>query len=205
MGAEERSTTTAAPLVSSGYATLPETTSPPPAVPATGIELRDVTAQTGITFLHADGSSGRHYIMETVCAGLATFDYDGDGRTDIYFVNGAPLAGAKYDRPPRHALYRNLGGWRFQDVTEQAGVACMAYGLGATVADYDNDGHPDLYLSNFGPNVLYRNNGDGSFTDVTRQAGVAGLGKVGAGACFLDIDGDAQPRSVCGQLSRFLL
>jgi hypothetical protein len=158
--------------------------------PLTEIEIHDVTAQTGITFSHTDGSSGRHYIMETVSAGLATLDYDGDGLIDVYFPNGAPLPGAKYDRPPRHALYRNLGGWRFQEVTEQAGVACTAYGLGVTVADYDNDGHPDLYLTNFGANVLYRNNGNGTFTDVTRQAGVAGLGKVGAGACFLDADGD---------------
>ncbi len=154
------------------------------------IQFREVTPEAGITFRHTDGSSGRHYIVETVTSGLALFDYDGDGRTDIYFPNGAPLAGTHVDKPPRHALYRNLGGWKFQDVTEQAGVACTAYGMGAAAADYDNDGYTDLYVSNFGPKVLYHNNGDGTFTDVTRRAGVADGDKVGAGVCFLDIDGD---------------
>ena len=154
------------------------------------IQLREVTAETGLGFLHTDGSSGAHYIVETVSAGLVTFDYDGDGLIDIYFPNGAPLPGAKSDPPPRHALYRNLGNWRFRDVTEEAGVACTGYGLGATVADCNDDGWPDLYVSNYGPKVLYRNNGNGTFTDITGQAGVADGNKVGAGACFLDIDGD---------------
>ena len=132
---------------------------------------RHVTHQTGITFVHTDGSSGRKYIMETMSGGLATFDYDGDGLIDVYFPNGAPLPGATADRPPRHALWRNLGDWRFQDVTEAAGVAATAFGMGLAVADYDNDGYPDIYLSNFGPNVLYHNNGDGTFTDVTRTGG----------------------------------
>jgi hypothetical protein len=125
--------------------------------------------------------------------GLATFDYDGDGLIDIYFLNGAALPGAKYAPPPRHALYKNVGGWRFQDVSRQAGIDCTAFGMGITVGDYDNDGWPDVYLNNFGPNILYRNNGNGTFTDVTQQAGVAGstpggvlARKVGAGACFLD-------------------
>jgi hypothetical protein len=83
-----------------------------------------------------------------------------------------------------------LGDWRFQDVTEAAGVASTAFGMGIAVADYDNDGHPDIYLSNFGPNTLYHNNGDGTFSDVTPQAGVARGSRVGAGVCFLDIEGD---------------
>ncbi len=154
------------------------------------IELRDLTARTGIRWRHTDGSSGKRYIVETVSAGLATFDYDGDGLVDIYFVNGAPLRGTKWEGPPpRNALYRNLGNFRFEDVTEQAGVGDTGYGLGVTVGDYDNDGRPDLFVSNFGPHVLYRNNGDGTFSAVTEQAGVAGTGQVGAGACFLDIEG----------------
>ena len=154
------------------------------------IVLTNVTARTGISFRHTDGSSGRHYLMETVSAGVAMFDYDGDGDIDIYFLNGAPLKGAKKDTPPTNALYRNDGNFRFTDVTVQAGVGDRGYGLGVCAGDYDNDGDQDLYLNNFGANVLYRNNGDGTFTDVTEKAGVANGRKVGAGACFLDIDKD---------------
>ncbi len=154
------------------------------------IQLRDVTRQTGIAFRHTDGSTGRRYIVETVSAGLAAFDYDGDGLCDIYFVNGAPLGGATGEDPPRNALYRNWGNWRFEDVTRQAGVGDTGFGLGVAVADYDEDGFLDLYVTNFGPNVLYRNNGDGTFSDVTNQAGVGAGEKVGAGACFLDMDND---------------
>jgi enediyne biosynthesis protein E4 len=154
------------------------------------ILLRDVTRQTGINFVHTDGGSGRRYIVESVCAGLALFDYDGDGDVDIYFLNGSPLPGSRMDPPPRNALYRNDGGMRFTDVTLEAGVGDTGYGLGVCVGDYDNDGDLDIYLNNFGPNVLYRNNGDGTFTDVTQAAGVGNGDKVGAGACFLDIDGD---------------
>ncbi len=163
-----------------------------PAPPAVDCPVRflDVTDASGITFIHTDGASGRHYIAETVASGLATFDYDGDGLVDIYFANGAPLPGAKTDRPPRPALYRNLGGLRFRDVTEAAGLACAGYGLGAAAGDFDNDGDPDLYVSNFGPKAFYRNNGDGTFTDVTREAGVADGDKLGAGVAFLDADGD---------------
>ena len=149
-----------------------------------------MTEAAGVTFQHTDGSSGRRYIVEAMSAGLATFDYDGDGLIDIYFCNGAPLPGARFERPPRPALYQNLGQGRFRDVTEEAGLGCTGYGLGATVADYDGDGYPDLYLSNFGPKVLYRNNGNGTFTDVTPEAHVADGNRFGAGACFLDSDGD---------------
>ena len=157
---------------------------------ASTIALHDVTDRTGIRFKHTDGSSGRHYIVETVSSGLALLDYDGDGRIDIYFPNGAPLPGTESAEPPRHALYRNLGNWRFEDVSEAAGVACAGYGLGATAADYDNDGQLDLYVSNFGPKFLYRNNGDGTFTDVTAAAGVADGERLGAGVAFLDADAD---------------
>ena len=160
--------------------------------PSCPITLQNVTDQTGITFAHTDGSSGRRYIVETVTAGLALFDYDGDGRVDIYFLNGAPLRGteSKGSPPPRNALYRNEGGWRFRDVTEEVGVGDNGYGLGVTVGDYDNDGDPDLFVNNFGPNVLYRNNGDGTFSDASATAAVAGPATVGAGACFLDMDSD---------------
>ncbi len=154
------------------------------------IVLHDVTPETGITFRHTDGSSGQRYIVETVASGLATFDYDGDGLIDIYFLNGRPLRGAKPDPTARNALYRNLGGFRFVDVTEQAGVGEAGYGLGVCVGDYDLDGLPDLYVNNYGPNVLYHNQGDGTFAEVTSRAGVGRGPKVGAGACFLDMDAD---------------
>ncbi len=157
---------------------------------ASEIRLRDVTQQTGITFKHTDGSSGRRYIVETVTAGLALFDYDGDGDVDVYFLNGAPLAGCQLRLPPRNVLYRNDGGWKFTDVTAKAGVGDTGYGLGVAAGDYDDDGDLDLYLNNHGPNVLYRNNGDGTFTDVTAAAGVGNGDKVGAGASFFDFDQD---------------
>ncbi|MDP6634164.1 MAG: CRTAC1 family protein [Phycisphaerae bacterium] len=154
------------------------------------IKLTDVTSKTGIAFRHTDGGSGKRYVVETVSAGVATFDYDGDGDMDIYFLNGAPLKGTKADSPPTNALYRNDGNFKFTDVTVKAGVGDRGYGLGLCAGDYDNDGDQDLYLNNFGANVLYNNNGDGTFTDVTKKAGVANGDKVGAGACFLDIDAD---------------
>ncbi len=161
------------------------------AEPGGPIQLKDVTGQTGIRFVHTDGSSGRRYIVETVASGLATLDYNGDGRIDILFLNGAPLPGSPTNAPsPRNALYRNEGGWKFTDVTPAAGLVDAGYHLGVCTGDYDNDGHPDIYLNNYGPNVLYRNRGDGTFADVTRQAGVAIGNHVGAGACFLDMDGD---------------
>ena len=155
-----------------------------------GIQLRDMSAETGITFKHTDGSSGRRYIVETVTGGLALFDYDGDGDEDIYFLNGAPLLGTKADKPPTNMLCRNNGDWTFTEVTAEAGVGNRGFGLGVAVADYDNDGDLDLYLNNYGANVLYRNNGDGTYHDVTGAAGVSNGHKVGAGACFLDIDRD---------------
>jgi hypothetical protein len=154
------------------------------------IQLSDVTQETGISFLHTDGGCGRRYIVETVSAGLALFDYDNDGDVDVYFLNGAPLPGTKADTPPTNALYRNDGRWRFTDVSDEAGVADKGYGLGVAAGDYDNDGDQDLYLNNFGPNVMYRNNGDGTFADVTQPTGTQNGNRVGAGACFLDIDRD---------------
>jgi hypothetical protein len=149
-----------------------------------------VTAQTNVDFRHTDGSSGRHYIMETMSAGLAVFDYDGDGWEDIYFLNGAPLPGADSSVRPTNALFRNRGDFRFDNVSHLAGVADDGFGLGVTVGDFNNDGFLDLYLNNFGPNVLLQNNGDGTFSDVTLQAGVDNGHKVAGGAAFLDIERD---------------
>ena len=155
------------------------------------IQLSDVTKETGVTFVHTDGSTGKRYIVETVASGLATFDYNNDGLIDILFLNGAGLPKANgQPSADRNALYRNEGGWRFTDVTEAAGIGDNGYHLGVCVGDYDNDGDLDIFLNNFGPNILYRNNGNETFTDVTQNAGLAGDTHVGAGASFLDIEGD---------------
>jgi enediyne biosynthesis protein E4 len=153
------------------------------------IQLRDASKETGITFVHTDGSSGNRYIVETVASGLALFDFDNDGDVDIYFLNGAPLRGSS-EQKPTNSLWRNDGGWKFTDVTRQSGLGDTNYGLGVATADYDNDGDQDVYISNFGPSKLYRNNGDGTFTDVTEEAGVADGRKIGAGVAFLDMDND---------------
>ncbi len=148
----------------------------------------DVTAETGIGFQHTDGG-GSEYLVATVAAGLAVFDYNNDGLADIYFLNSAPAPGATAKKPPRNALYRNNGDWTFTDVTTESGCGDRGFGMGVVAADYDNDGDQDLYISNFGPNVLYRNNGDGTFTDVTKAAGVQS-DRFGAGVAFVDVDND---------------
>lgn len=154
------------------------------------IHLANVTEPSGITFRHDDGGSGEKYIVEPVTAGLALFDYDGDGLIDVYFVNGAALPPRNADPTITNALYRNEGNLHFRYVTDEAGVGDPGYGMGVAVGDFDSDGDPDLYVNNFGPNVLYRNNGDGTFDDATDRAGVDCGNRVGAGACFLDPDGN---------------
>lgn len=179
--------------IAGSYAVLAGLVSPLATIGAEGpVVLRNVGHQSAIDFQHTDGSTGNLHIMETVASGLATFDYNGDGLIDIYFLNGAPLEGRKVDPPPKNRLYRNLGDFRFADATDEAGVGDTGYGLGVAVADYDGDGDPDIYVGNFGPNVMYRNNGNGTFTEVARQAGTdhADPQKVGAGVGFLDMDGD---------------
>lgn len=150
-------------------------------VPANFVE---VTRQVGVNFLHQAPHSSRKYLLETMGSGVALFDYDNDGRLDIFLVNGAPFAdfvpkgtipqktGPKY----WNRLYHQKQDGAFEDVTERAGLAGVGYGMGVAVGDYDNDGYQDLYVTALGGNRLYHNNGNGTFADVTEKAGVAGAG-----------------------------
>ena len=153
----------------------------------------DVAREAGVTFRHDHGGWVPITILETDESGIGFVDYDGDGDLDIYAVNGAPTrleprpGGA--GEPPVNRLYRNNGDGTFADVTAAAGVGHAGAGLGLAVGDYDNDGNPDLYVTNWGPNVLYRNNGDGTFTDVAAAAGV-GDPRWGHGSAFGDYDND---------------
>src|ERR1700758_3335804 len=157
------------------------------------IQFTDVTAAAGIKFVHFKGNQGVSTLLEEAGPGVCVADYDGDGYPDVYFVNGRDL----YHRgiQVRNALYHNNGDGTFTDVTETVGVPGTAYGLGCVWGDYDNDGFPDLYVTQFGRNVLYHNNGNGTFTDVTEKAGVAGT-EFGtlfhSGATFFDYDRDGR-------------
>ncbi len=159
-----------------------------PAVP-----FSDRTRAMGIDFLHQNGASRQKHLVETMGSGCALLDYDGDGSLDVLLINGGRTPDSPPFEPRPHALYRNLGGGRLEEVTAEAGLEPTAdYGMGVAVGDYDNDGDPDLYLTNFGPNRLYRNNGDGTFSDVTGRAGVAGA-EWSSSAAFFDYDRDGAP------------
>ena len=155
--------------------------------------FEDVTARTALaSFRHHAGGAQKDYIVETTSGGVAVFDYDNDGLPDIYLLNGSTIAAERgREKPPRAALYHNLGGWKFEDVTEKAGVANERWGMGVAVGDYDNDGFADLFVGNFGTSRLYHNNGNGTFTDVAPRLGVARKGW-STGASFGDYDRDGR-------------
>ena len=154
------------------------------------VKFVDIAERSGITFKHVNGASGRLYYLETMGSGAAFLDYDNDGDLDLYIVNSALLPGFVTDTPPTNVLYRNDGNNGFADVTAEAGVGHLGYGMGCGTADYDNDGYPDLYVTNFGENVLYRNNADGTFTDVTVHAGVGDRDRWSSSCAFVDYDHD---------------
>ena len=153
------------------------------------VTFTDVTKESGVTFQHEDGRSYKKYFVETLGSGIALFDYDNDNDVDIYLVNGTNLDSPDTTTDAANRLYRNNGTGHFVDVTEASGVGHQGYGVGVCVADYDNNGWLDLYVTNFGSNVLYRNNGDGTFTDRTAEAGVQVL-DWSAGCAFADVDAD---------------
>jgi hypothetical protein len=153
-----------------GLGSRPGTAEEPPYQPIV-FELRK---DTGIDLVVEPSRTERCHQPETMISGVAVFDYDGDGRLDVYGVNGATRPGLEKTGPEHYnRLYRNLGGWRFEDTTEAAGVRGHGYTHGVAVADYDNDGDRDLFVAGLRENILYRNRGDGSFEDVTAAAGLA--------------------------------
>ena len=153
----------------------------------------DVTLQTALKdYKCVSGSKEKEYVIETTSCTVAVFDYDNDGKPDIYLLSGSTIAAEKgKEKPPKSALFRNLGNWKFEDVTAKAGVANERWGMGVSVADYNNDGFADMFVSNYGVSRLYKNNGDGTFTDVAEKLGVAIKGWH-TGATFGDFDKDGK-------------
>ena len=153
----------------------PPTRHVPPAsatAPA-NVRFADVTRESGVAgFEHVSGGAAKNYIIETTGSGVGLLDFDGDGWLDVFLVNGGTLE-PRPDGVPKAALFRNNGDRTFRDVTSTAGVGNERWGQGVCVGDVDNDGAPDLYVTNFGPNRLFRNLGQGRFTDVAVTAGVA--------------------------------
>jgi hypothetical protein len=157
----------------------------------------EISKRLGVNVQHQASHTSKKYLPETMGSGVAVFDYDNDGRLDIFFVNGAPLSdptpkgtipqksGPKY----WNRLYHQKADGTFEDVTEKAGLQGTGYGMGVAVGDYDNDGYEDLYVTAYGGNKLYHNNGDGTFSDVTAKAGVGG-GGWSTSAAWVDLDGD---------------
>jgi len=146
---------------------------------------------SGITWKHSSGKSPEHYLPETTGAGCAFFDYDNDGWMDVYLVNSGKCDFFDPNPPLRNALYHNNRDGTFTDVTLRAGVPGGGYGQGVAVGDYDGDGFPDLYVTQYGRNILYHNNRDGTFTDVTEKAGVAAPGW-SSSAVWFDYDNDGK-------------
>ncbi len=170
-----------------------------PSVPAVPGRFVDAAQKLGIHFKHEASPTSKKYLLETMGSGVALFDYDNDGRLDIFFANGAHLddpmpkgAFPKKDDPKYwNRLYHQKPDGTFEDVTEKAGLAGSGYSTGVAVGDYDNDGNEDLFVAGYGRSTLYHNNGNGTFTDVTDAAGVAGSGWA-TSAAWVDYDNDGR-------------
>ncbi len=163
--------------------------------PSNGELFQDITKAAGIDFVRTIGDAHLSNLVESDGGGAAFLDYDQDGYIDLYVSNGnynkiLSRNESEADvKDSENHLYRNLHNGTFEDVTKKAKVGDRGYGMGVTVGDFDNNGYPDIYVSNFGPNVLYMNNGDGTFKNVTKRAGVAG-NECSVGAVWLDYDKD---------------
>lgn len=151
--------------------------------------FEEVSSEAGITFRHSSGHTTRFFMPEMETGGVGLLDYDGDGLLDVFCVNGGSLDPAVPNKPGCR-LYRNLGHWKFEDVTSQAGVGGHGeYGMGCACGDFNQDGRMDIYVTHLKGGILYRNDGGGTFTDVTRASGIDGT-SWGTSAAFLDYDGD---------------
>jgi hypothetical protein len=158
----------------------------------TAVRFRNVGRAAGLNFTHNYSAAGGKYFVESAPGGLAVFDYNGDGRPDIFFTDGAETPSLqKRSAAYSNRLYRNDGNMRFTDVTDTAGVRGVGYSMGAAVADYDNDGHVDLFVAGAKQNQLLRNRGDGRFEDVTKQAGIAS-GEWSVAGGWFDYDNDGR-------------
>ena len=157
----------------------------------------DITQKAGVHFQHQALHTSRKYLLETMGSGVALFDCDDDGRLDLFLVNGAPYTDPtppgfipqKSSPQDWNRMYHQKADGTFEDITEKSGLKGVGYGMGVAVADYDNDGHEDLFVTAYGSNRLYHNNGDCTFTDVTERAGVAGSGW-STSATWIDLDND---------------
>jgi hypothetical protein len=164
----------------------------------------DITQEAGITWHQFSGESPDRFLLETMGGGVAFLDFDNDGLQDIFFVNGGETPRGKSPVPVRNALYRNLGNGRFEEVAARAGVDRLDfYGMGVAVGDYDNDGHPDLFVTGFPSSALFHNNGNGTFTEVTDKAGVKNAGRWAASSAWFDYDRDGYLDLVVTNYVRF--
>ena len=156
--------------------------------------FQEIGQEIGLDFVHSIGADHMENIVESVGGGAAFLDYDQDGFIDVYITSGTWIEGfSKSEKPgelPGNHLYHNLQNGTFEDVTKKAGVGGPWYSMGITVGDFNNDGYPDIYVSNYGPNTLYKNNGNGTFTNVTKRAKVGGGKECSVGAVWLDFDND---------------
>jgi hypothetical protein len=163
----------------------------PCALAAQSLSFQDVAAEAGVRFTLQNHPTEQKRMIETMAGGLAVFDYNGDGRPDLYFTNGAEVPSLKKSGPADwNRLYRNDGAWKFTDVTADAGVAGSGYAMGAAAADFDNDGDTDLFVAGVYSNQLFRNEGNGTFRDISGQSGIASdRWSVAAGWFDYDADG----------------